>query len=73
MMLAGASAVEMTSSIFTGGSGVIKSSLDQLQSYLNKKNISASEIIGIVADKVQSYDEQLDQPGHWRQFINIDK
>ena len=73
MMLAGASAVEMTSSIFTGGSGVIMSSLDQLQSYLNKKNISASEIIGIVADKVQSYDEQLDQPGHWRQFINIDK
>ena len=73
MMLAGASAVEMTSSIFTGGSGVIKSSLDQLQSYLNKKNISASEIIGIVADKVQSYDEQLDQPGYWKQFINIDK
>jgi hypothetical protein len=52
---------------------VIKSSLDQLQSYLNKKNISASEIIGIVADKVQSYDEQLNQPGYWRQFINIDK
>ena len=73
MMLAGASAVEMTSSIFTEGSGVIKSSLDQLQSYLNKKNISASEIIGIVADKVQSYDEQLDQPGYWKQFINIDK
>ena len=73
MMLEGASAVEMTSSIFTGGSGVIKSSLDQLQSYLNKKNISASEIIGIVADKVQSYDEQLDQPGYWKQFINIDK
>ena len=72
MMLAGASAVELTSVVFSQGFGVIESSLDELQSYLEEKKINAKNLIGITSDQVQSYSEQEANSEHWKRFVPED-
>ena len=72
MMLAGATAVEQTSAIFTGGFEVIKENIKQLEGYLKEKEMNALDLIGITSDQVQSYAEQELRPGYWRQFVSDD-
>ena len=72
MMLAGATAVEQTSAIFTGGFEVIKENIDQLDGYLKEKKMNASDLIGITSDQVESYAEQELRPDYWRQFVSDD-
>ncbi len=67
-MLSGASAVQMTSAIFTGGYNVISSSINELEEYLNSKNITCSDLVGIAADQVETYAEQENKKEYWRDF-----
>lgn len=69
MMLSGARAVEMTSAILTGGFGVITQSLADLQAYLDEKQVDAKNIIGVAADRQQSYAEQDWRPDYWQEFV----
>jgi len=68
-MLSGASAVQMTSAIFTGGYEVISNSVEQLETYLNKKNMDASDLIGATADRAGTYAEQKNNDDYWREFV----
>lgn len=68
-LLAGASAVEMTSAILVGGPRVIEQSLRELSSYLDKQRRSAMELIGEAADRLQTYQQQAAQPGYWKRFV----
>mgnify|MGYP000035207529 FL=1 len=67
-MMAGASAVQMTSAIFTDGYSAIDKSLGQLEKYLEEKNITAADLIGLAADRVKTYAEQDSKVDHWRKF-----
>jgi len=69
ILLAGASAVEMTSAIFTGGFGVIDSALADFRAYLERKGRSAQSLIGIAADALETYQEQTARPEHWKRFV----
>ena len=68
-MLAGATAVQMTSAIFTGGFDVISQAVVQLDAYLNQRGDTASGLIGRAADRLTSYTDQPYQREHWRSFI----
>lgn len=68
-MLSGASAVQMTSAIFAGGYDVISNSLEQLNIYLNDKNMDATDLIGIAADRSKTYAEQESKGDYWREYV----
>ncbi|MBT6466260.1 MAG: dihydroorotate dehydrogenase [Kordiimonadaceae bacterium] len=67
-MMAGASAVQMTSAIFTDGYAVIDKTLRQLEKYLEQKNMNTTDLIGLAADRVKTYAEQDSKVDHWRKF-----
>ena len=67
-MMSGASAVQMTSAIFSGGYNVIEKSLNQIEDYLEEKNMSAVDLIGLAADRVKTYAEQENNMDYWREF-----
>jgi dihydroorotate dehydrogenase (NAD+) catalytic subunit len=68
-LLAGASAVEMTSAVFTGGFAVIERALTDFTAYVERKRIDARELIGRAADQLGTYQEQPSRPGYWREFV----
>ena len=68
-LLSGARAVQMTSAIFTSGYKVISRSLIQIEDYLEVKNLELDDIIGMAADKVESYGEQQNRKDYWRDFV----
>lgn len=68
-LLAGASAVQMTSAIFTSGFNVIGESLIELSEYLREHGVSADEIVGKAADRIEQYGDQPLRPDHWKQFV----
>jgi dihydroorotate dehydrogenase (NAD+) catalytic subunit len=68
-LLAGASAVEMTSAIFTGGFGVIDGALAAFRAYLARQGRSARSLIGVAADTLETYQEQEARPEHWKRFV----
>jgi dihydroorotate dehydrogenase (NAD+) catalytic subunit len=56
-LLAGASAVAMTSAIITNGPEVLTSALAELHAYLDEQHVDARDLIGEAADNVKSYGE----------------
>jgi dihydroorotate dehydrogenase len=68
-LLAGASAVEMTSAVMAGGVAVISDALVELENYLAKNEITAQQLIGQAADKLETYQQQAARPGHWKKFV----
>jgi dihydroorotate dehydrogenase len=69
MMLSGADAIEMTSAIITGGFGVITDTINELEEYLTSKQCAAVDIVGVAADKLSSYGDQISRPGYWKNFV----
>lgn len=57
-LLAGASAVEMTSAVITDGPGVLARTIEELDAYLVEQGVTASEIVGEAADHVATYEER---------------
>ena len=68
-LLAGASAVQMTSAVFAGGFGVVRETLAEFARYLDEKDRDARDLIGFAADRLQSYAEQESRRGYWRRFV----
>lgn len=67
-LLAGASATEMTSAVFTEGYEVLRRAIDELDAYVAGKHVTASALLGLAADRLQSYAEQAVRPGYWQEF-----
>jgi dihydroorotate dehydrogenase len=68
-LLAGASAVQMNSAVFTGGFGTITSAIDDLAQYLDEHDDTATGIVGRATDALESYGEQPADPALWRRFV----
>ncbi len=51
MMLAGASAVEMTSAVMLRGTQVLASAVEEFETYLQRKGTSSAELVGVAADR----------------------
>ena len=69
MLLAGASAVEMTSAVMMKGVRVLKQSIEELDAYLEEQGVTASQIIGEATDKLTAYTDQPARPGRWKRFV----
>ena len=65
---AGACATEMTSAVFTGGYLVLQRAIDELDRYLAARGRTVSELLGLAADHVQSYQEQISRQDYWQAF-----
>lgn len=70
MMLAGSSAVEMTTALTLGGSRVVSRAIEELDGYLAGQGVTATSIIGEAADKLTAYTDQPARPGRWKQFVH---
>jgi len=68
-LLAGASAVQMTSAPFTAGFGVLAEAVDTVEHYLESKGTDAASIVGAAADRVASYADQPVRAGIWRELV----
>jgi dihydroorotate dehydrogenase len=56
-LLAGASAVAMTTAVMTEGPAVLRHTLDELERYCTEQDVSARELVGEAARHVQTYEE----------------
>jgi dihydroorotate dehydrogenase len=60
-LLAGASAVEMTSAVMTDGPDTLAGAIGELEAYLAEQGTWASGIIGEAADHVMTYEERTEE------------
>lgn len=68
-MLAGASAAELTSVVLQSGFAALTDIIAELDAYLARKGLSATELVGRAADALRTYQEQPPRPGRWRDFV----
>ncbi|MBK5960406.1 dihydroorotate dehydrogenase [Rhodoplanes elegans] len=69
MMLAGASAVEMSSAVMLRGFEVLSDSLAALAAYLDRKDVSARDLIGRAADRRKTFAEMPLRTDNWRRYV----
>lgn len=69
MMLAGASAVEMSSAVMIHGAGVLSRALADLQSYLDRKNLNAADLIGVAADRRRTFQAMPLRTDNWKKYV----
>lgn len=72
VMLAGASAAEISSPVMLRGFGLIERSLGELKDYLNAKEIVAKDLIGCAADARKTFAEMPQLEGNWRNYVPKD-
>jgi dihydroorotate dehydrogenase len=68
MMLAGASAVQISSAVFTNGFGVLEEAVATVAQYLADHDDNAADIIGRAADKVIPFGDLPQRPDFWEKF-----
>jgi dihydroorotate dehydrogenase len=68
-LLSGATAVQVSSAVFTGGSVVVSRMLEEFSNYLDRKGVTARALIGQAADRLQTYQDQPSRPGYWTEFV----
>lgn len=69
MMLAGASAVQMTSAIMIRGAGVLSDALAEFEAYLKRKNLNATDLIGVAADRKSSFPQRPLKTDNWKKYV----
>lgn len=69
MMLAGASAVGMSSAVMMRGFGLITESVAELEAYCRSKGMHAADLVGRAADVRKTFAEMPLLDNHWRNFI----
>lgn len=69
MMLAGASAAELCTAVMTGGFGVLRDAIGELERYLGARGATAASIVGVTADRIGTFGTQPLRPDHWRGFV----
>jgi dihydroorotate dehydrogenase (NAD+) catalytic subunit len=72
MMLAGASAVEMSSQVMLRGFSVLSDAIAEIGSYAAGKNVSVLDLIGRAADARKSFSEMKVLSDNWRRYLPQD-
>jgi dihydroorotate dehydrogenase (NAD+) catalytic subunit len=72
MMLAGASAVELASQVMLRGSSVLSAAVAELDAYLARKRMNATDLIGVAADQRKTFPEMPLRTDNWRRYISQD-
>ncbi len=60
-MLAGASAVQLTSAVITEGPTVLTRAVGELDGYMDEQGVTAAQLIGEAADNVQSFVQIMEE------------
>jgi dihydroorotate dehydrogenase len=68
-LLAGASAVQLGSAVFTGGFDVIGRAVAELGEYLERRGERATDIVGRAADRLGAYTDQPADEHRWARFV----
>ena len=68
MMLAGASAVQMSSTVMLRGYDVLSDALAEFERYVADKKIMAADLIGRAADSRKTFAEMPPRPDNWRNY-----
>jgi dihydroorotate dehydrogenase len=71
-LLSGASAVQASSAIFTGGFAAIPRMLSEFSYYLDRKGLSATDLVGRAADQLGTYAQQQSRPDYWKSFVQAE-
>lgn len=69
MMLAGASAVEMSSQVMLRGFDLLEQAVSELAAYLDRKQMSATDLIGKAADSRKTFAQMTMRQDNWRNYI----
>jgi len=69
MMLAGASAVEMSSPVMLRGFNLISDALSEFTAYLQRKNVTAASLIGRAADQRKTFPQMPLRTNNWRKYV----
>jgi dihydroorotate dehydrogenase (NAD+) catalytic subunit len=69
MMLAGATAVEMSSPVMIRGVETLSSALAQFAAYLNRKGINAADLIGVAADRRRPFPAMPLKTDNWKKYV----
>lgn len=56
-LLAGASAVQLATAVYTGGPAALENTLMELTAHLRERETSVAELIGVAADRALTYDQ----------------
>jgi dihydroorotate dehydrogenase (NAD+) catalytic subunit len=51
------------------GTETLSSALAQFQSYLERKSLNASDLIGVAADRRRSFQAMPLQTGNWKKYV----
>jgi dihydroorotate dehydrogenase (NAD+) catalytic subunit len=69
MMLAGASAVEMSSPVMIRGTETLSDALAQFEAYLKRKNLNAADLTGVAADRRVSFPARPLKIDDWKNYV----
>ncbi len=69
MMLAGASAVEMSSPVMIRGASVLSRALAEFEAYLRRKRMTAAELIGVAADRRKPFAAMPLRADNWKRYV----
>ncbi len=72
LMLAGASAVEITSAVMLRGFALIERSITELQDYIESKGLCASDLIGRAAAARKTFAQMPPLEENWRNYIPME-
>jgi len=69
MMLAGASAVEMTSAVMIRGAGALSDALAEFEAYLKRKGLNAADLVGVAADRRSAFPARPLKTDNWKKYV----
>jgi dihydroorotate dehydrogenase len=69
MALAGASAIEALSIVMHAGFGGLTRMIEDLDAWLEGRDLYLTDLVARAADSLLSYGEQPETPGRWRDFV----
>lgn len=69
MALCGARAVEVMSVVMQEGFSAIARIIDELDDYLQPRELRFANLVGATADALASYGDVAERPGHWLGFV----
>ncbi|MCW5694547.1 MAG: tRNA-dihydrouridine synthase [Pseudolabrys sp.] len=69
MMLAGAHAVEMASNVMLRGTPALSATLEELNAYLDRKNMTAADLVGRAADQRKTFADMPLRTDNWKKYV----
>lgn len=70
MMLAGASAVQMSSPVMIRGAATLSSALTEFEAYLKRKKLNAADLIGVAADRRSAFPARPLRTDNWKKYVS---